>query len=74
MTDELFNHIVKRIISSAEDTLDATRAYGDDDEFLRGKRFAYYEVLDTIRNDLFIEGYDLKQCGLDFDIDKKYIF
>ena len=72
MTDELFNYIIGRLISNADDTLEEEKENGLND-FIMGKKLAYYEVLDTIRNDLEIAEYDLEQCGLDFDIDKKYM-
>ncbi len=71
MADELFNHIIERLISNADD------AYADakkkpDDEFLDGVKFAYGIALDTIRNDLIIAEYDLKECGLEDDPIAKY--
>ena len=45
----------------------------DKDEFYVGKKLAYYEVLDTIKNDLIIAEYDLQECGLDIDLDNDYL-
>lgn len=37
------------------------------------EKLAYYEVLDTIKNDLIIAEYDLQECGLDIDLDNDYL-
>lgn len=71
MTDELFNHIVARLISNADDAV-ADAKENPDSEFAQGVQLAYYTALDTIRNDLIIAEYDLKECGLEEDPINKY--
>lgn len=71
MNDAIFEHIIKRLMSNADDALEDDKQYND--EFSKGKRIAYYEVLDTIRNDLIIAGCDLQKYDLNIDLDKKYI-
>lgn len=51
MNNDIFNHIINRLLSNANDTLKDAQA-NDKDEFYVGKKLAYYEVLDTIKNDL----------------------
>ncbi len=72
MNNELFNHIVARLISNADDAV-ADVKKDPDSEFADGVKFAYYTVLDTIRNDLIIAEYDLSECGLEEDPLKKYM-
>lgn len=72
MTDELFNRIIKRLLSNADDAIKDLKS-NPKDEFADGVSYTYYEVLDTIKHDLEIAEYDLKQCGLDIDLDKKYL-
>lgn len=72
MNNDIFNHIINRLLSNANDTLKDAQA-NDKDEFYVEKKLAYYEVLDTIKNDLIIAEYDLQECGLDIDLDNDYL-
>lgn len=72
MNNDIFNHIINRLLSNANDALKDARA-NDKDQFYVGKKLAYYEVLDTIKNDLIIAEYDLQECGLDIDLDNDYL-
>ena len=72
MNNDIFNHIINRLLSNANDALKDVQA-NDKDEFYVGKKLAYYEVLDTIKNDLIIAEYDLQECGLDIDLDNDYL-
>lgn len=71
MNNELFNYIIKRLISNANDAVEDNKKYGGD--FYDGKTLAYYEVLDTIKNDLMINEYDLSECGLDVNLEDEYL-
>ena len=72
MNNDIFNHIINRLLSNANDALKDGQG-NDKDEFYVGKKLAYYEVLDTIKNDLIIAEYDLQECGLDIDLDNDYL-
>ncbi len=72
MDKDLFNYIAGRVISNAEDALEDAKMHEGDD-FYMGKKFAYYEVLDTIKNDLITWEYDLSECGLDIDLEERYL-
>ena len=72
MNNDIFNHIINRLLSNANDALTDAQA-NDKDQFYVGKKLAYYEVLDTIKNDLIIAEYDLQECGLDIDLDNDYL-
>ena len=63
-TSEL-EFIVSRILDNANDAL----SNNDDSEFEQGKRLAYYEVLDTIKNKLIAKGINTKDFGLDVDLE-----
>lgn len=39
----------------------------------KGKRFAYYEILDTIKNELKARGQDLQAFGLHINLEKKIL-
>jgi len=64
MNDDTIKYIISRIIANANDALEG------DDDFAKGKRLAYYEMLDTIQNELELKEQDLKEFGLDIDISK----
>ena len=53
MMDEAIKYILSRIIDNANDAIMESREHPDDD-FYKGKKLAYYEVLDTIKNELVI--------------------
>ena len=53
MMDETIKYILSRIIDNANDASIESREHPDDD-FYKGKKLAYYEVLDTIKNELII--------------------
>ena len=72
MNNDIFNHLMERLLSKADDAL---KTYQKDksNEFYSGRVEAYYEVLDALKSELTVWDYDLDQCGLDFDLDKKYL-
>ena len=71
MTEAEMKYIIARLIENANDCL-AERKEDPKSEFLDGKSLAYYEMLDTIKNELMAHSVDLKEFGLDIDLDKIY--
>ena len=60
-------YIVERVLDNAKD---AQADYKEkQDEFNDGKLLAYYEILDTIKNELKIREADLKEFDLDFKLE-----
>ena len=72
MNNDTFNHLMERLLSKADDALN-TYQKDKSNEFYSGRVEAYYEVLDALKSELTVWDYDLDQCGLDFDLDKKYL-
>lgn len=72
MNNDIFNHLMERLLSKADDALN-TYQKDKSNEFYSGRVEAYYEVLDALKSELTVWDYDLGQCGLDFDLDKKYL-
>lgn len=62
MTKTTFDFILERIINNA---MDAANEKGDDDTFQDGKKLAYYEILDTIKNEIIAHDIDASEYGLD---------
>lgn len=58
-------YIVSRILDNAKDTVEND----DKSEFTDGKKLAYYEILDTIKNELIARDIDLKPFGLDISLE-----
>jgi hypothetical protein len=69
---DTMQYIVARLISEADDSLKDSRE-GPQNEFLFGRREAYYEILDIIKAELDSHGFDLTRFGLDIDLEDKYL-
>lgn len=67
MSDE-FKYIVSRVLDNANDAISEAKENPKDD-FYKGRKMAYYEVLDTIKNELKARDADLKEFGLDIDLE-----
>lgn len=72
MTESELKYIIERVLDNAKDALTEARENPKDD-FYSGKRLAYYEVLDTIKNELIVRADNLKEFGLDVDLDKTFL-
>ncbi len=72
MNESEIKYIIARVIDNANDALDEAKE-NPDDEFYKGKRLAYYEILDTIKGELKARGKDLKEYGLDVNLERKYL-
>ena len=68
LTESELEFIISRVIKNAEDAVEESK--NDNSAFLDGKKLAYYEVLDTIRNELVIREIDLKRFGLDIVLEE----
>ena len=58
-------YIVSRVLDNAKDAAESK----DKAEFTDGKKLAYYEILDTIKNELIARNIDLKPFGLDIPLE-----
>ncbi len=65
LTENELKFIVGRVLSNAKDSLISK----DRSSFENGKRLAYYEVLDTIKNELLVRDIDVSQFGLDINLE-----
>lgn len=69
MMNETIKYILSRVIDNANDAIMESREHPDDD-FYKGKKLAYYEVLDTIKNELIAKDQNLKEFGLDINLEE----
>lgn len=68
LTAERLKYIIARVVDNANDAVKESEAEPDD-AFISGKKTAYYEVLDTIKNELDAAEQNLKEYGLDFTLE-----
>lgn len=69
MTESEVQYIVARILKNAVEAANEARE-NPEDEFAKGRRLAYYEVLDTVKGELACRVDDLKEFGLHLDLEK----
>lgn len=69
MNESTIKYIITRVIDNANDE----ELLVSKDDFSTGKKLAYYEILDTIKNELIANDQDLKEFGLDFNLEKKLL-
>lgn len=65
---DAFEYIVSRVLDNANDAISEAKENPEDD-FYKGRKMAYYEVLDTIKNELKARDADLKEFGIDIDLE-----
>ncbi len=68
MTDYGFEFIVERIIKNAYESLNGAKE-NPNDEYQTGHIIAHYEILDIIKTELEVRGENLKDYGLDMDLE-----
>ena len=66
LTTSELEYIISRVLTNANDAL----TDADNSEFSSGKKTAYYEILDTIKNELIARDIDVKPFGLDIPLEK----
>lgn len=70
MRDDFFDYVVESLIGYAQDAIEDER--NNPSKFNQGRSLAFYEVLDTIKNRLIVEEYDLARCGLDVNLEHMF--
>jgi hypothetical protein len=70
--NEDMKYIVSRIIERAYESIKEHRQ-AEEDQFKNGRSVAYYEVLDIIKSELDAHGCDLKEYGLDVNLEKEFL-
>ena len=71
MNKEQMQYVISRILERA---FEAKEEYKKEpnDIFQQGRHLAYYEVLDIIKSELYIIGEDLKNYGLDVNLERDF--
>ena len=61
LTESELEFIISRVLDNPKDAAEST----EESQFNEGKKLAYYEILDTIKNELTVRDIDVKRFGLD---------
>lgn len=61
LTTSELEFIISRVLDNAKDA----SLSEDNSEFTQGKKLAYYEILDTIKNELVVREVDIENFGID---------
>ena len=72
MSESALQYILSRMLDNANDTMKELKN-NPKDLFYQGEQLAYYEMIDTIKNELEAHNQDLKEYGLDFDLEDKLL-
>ena len=72
MDNDTINYIIKRLLENADYAAEEA-AKEPDNKFYVGIRQGNWQVLDTIKSEFMVADYDLEECGLDIDLDRKYM-
>lgn len=72
MTSAVAQFIVERILDYAQDAIDDAKK-NKNDEFYNGKKAAYYEVLNMLKNELDAHDENLKEYGLNVNLEKSLL-
>lgn len=70
LTEAGMAYIISRVVDNAKDAAKEARK-DRKNSFEQGRVLAYYEVLNTMKNDLIGHCQDLKEYGLDFNLEKE---
>lgn len=72
MNDAVFKFMISRIAEKAKDAIKEANDNSNQD-YWEGRKFAYYEILDTIKSELDVRDEDLKEYGIDFDLESSLL-
>ena len=72
MNDETVKYIIARLVERADE---AAQEYqiNKSNEFESGRALAYYEMLDILKTELDFNDQDLKDYGLDINLEARYL-
>lgn len=69
LNEDSMKYIISRLIDNANEAVEES-SKDRSDAFNQGRRLAYYEMLDILKSELDVRDVDLKEMGLDIDVDK----
>ena len=69
LSEESLKYIIARLVNNANEAVEESEK-DKGKVFNQGRRLAYYEMLDVLKSELDVRDADLKELGLDFDVNK----
>lgn len=72
MDETVINFIVARVIENAHEARNEAKQ-NESDDFYKGRKLAYYEILDTIKNELIAREQDIEEFGLNINLEKEFL-
>ena len=70
MTKGAIAYIISRLLENGRDAMKEYRE--DKSDYNSGRMEAYYELLDILQNELIAREEDLKEYGIDINLDKEF--
>lgn len=70
LSKESLQYIIARLLERAKEAVQESNADPGSD-FEAGRKMAYYEMLDILKSELLVEDQDIKEFGLDIDLENK---
>ena len=68
LSQEQMEYLIIRLLEKAKDAFEEAKE-NKGDAFYDGRRLAYYEMLDTLKNQLIVDDQDLSDLGLDISLE-----
>lgn len=72
MNDETVRYIIARLVERADEAAQEHEK-NKSNEFESGRALAYYEMLDILKTELDLNDQDLKDYGLDINLEARYL-
>ena len=70
LTKEGIKYMIARLLENANEAVEESKN-NKEDQFAAGRRLAYYEMLDILKSELEVRDQDLKELGLDTNLEDK---
>lgn len=70
LNKDAVKYLVGRLLDNANEAVEESNQ-NKEDAFCQGRRLAYYEMLDILKTELDIRDQDLKEFGLDIDLENR---
>lgn len=72
LSEESIKFIISRLIERADEAMQEYQKDKNND-FESGRSLAYYEMLDILKTELDLHDQDLKEFGLDINLESRYL-
>lgn len=72
LSEESIKFIISRLIERADEAMQEYQKDKNND-FESGRSLAYYEMLDILKTELDLHEQDLKEFGLDINLENRYL-